>query len=434
MAKYDHEYDFYLEYLKEKEISDKAKAAYHRHCCTCGKREGEDWVKRRRSRLRKNFVFVHNKKVKLMEKPRPYILDIVNSYTYVCRVCNKRNAKEVEIEHLLEKHMYDIFNCVCEGIDGKIQILVQYLGDHGLNYRQPVTLLAPLHICSIRHSLYCAQELVRYGADLEVKDREMKTPLWYACSLPDRHELVDLLLEAGANPNAHTANSSTCLMAAVVAGEVEYVSMLIKHGVNVNGTMNDGTSALWKAAKLGEPLIVRELLLAKANPTICNDKAISPIDNAIKRRNLEPRFELCVQLLQCSKISELAKINIPDDDCIKELVSNEDYDSAETVMNINSSNNEEKHVEASVEEYYAYEENTGTDDFTTTNTYDPEEEGQYWREDEYYQAEDAYVTPAEKEEAGIYDEDPNYPWEYFYDKNGYGKWYNKETGEVSDAT
>ena len=103
-------------------------------------------------------------------------------------------------------------------------------------------------------------------------------------------------------------------------------------------------------------------------------------------------------------------------------------------MNINSSNNEEKHVEASVEEYYAYEENTGTDDFTTTNTYDPEEEGQYWREDEYYQAEDAYVTPAEKEEAGIYDEDPNYPWEYFYDKNGYGKWYNKETGEVSDAT
>ena len=95
------------------------------------------------------------------------------------------------------------------------------------------------------------------------------------------------------------------------------------------------------------PLIVRELLLAKANPTICNDKAISPIDNAIKRRNLEPRFELCVQLLQCSKISELAKINIPDDDCIKELVSNEDYDSAETVMNINSSNNEEKHVEAS---------------------------------------------------------------------------------------
>ena len=63
--------------------------------------------------------------------------------------------------------------------------------------------------------------------------------------------------------------------------------------------------------------------------------------------------------------------NSPNLICYEELVSNEDYDSAETVMNINSSNNEEKHVEASVEEYYAYEENTGTDDFTTTGFLSP---------------------------------------------------------------
>jgi len=207
--KYEHEYDFYLEYLKEKELNDKRKASYRRYCCTCDKEEGTDWVKLRQSRLRKDFTFVRNMKVKLLPKPRPYLLDIVNSYTYVCRTCNKINDREVELEHQIVKHMHDIFNCVKEGLDGKIIILHKYLGQEGLDYRQPVTLLAPLHLCSIKHSLYCAQELILHGASLEVLDRENKTPLWYACSIPDRHEIVHLLLEAGANPNAENAKTST---------------------------------------------------------------------------------------------------------------------------------------------------------------------------------------------------------------------------------
>eukprot|EP00942_MAST-04A_sp_MAST-4A-sp1_P008279 g8279.t1 len=409
---YQHEYDFYLEYLKEKEENDKRKAKYTRHCCTCDKAEGTDWVKMRKSRLRKDFTFVRNMKVKLLPKPRPYVLDIVNSYTYVCRTCNKINDQEVELEHQLVKNMHDIFNCVKEGIDGKIIILHKYLGQEGLDYRQPVTLLAPLHLCSIKHSLYCAQELIAHGASLEVLDREEKTPLWYACSVPDRHDMVHLLLESGANPNATNAKTSTCLMAAVIAGEVEYVSMLIKHGVNVNATMDDGTSAIFKAAKLGMPFILRELLLAKGNPTLCNDKAISPLDVAIKRRNLEPRFEICVQLLNCTKIQDIAKVILPGEEYEEEIDEYEqNYEDEMNLYTNNTSNDDDIAANNNVDEYGIIEVNNDADEKDNNNL----------SYHDYYYDDDEGKTSN------------TYPWEYCYDNNGYGGWYNHETGLYDDG-
>ena len=89
-----------------------------------------------------------------------------------------------------------------------------------------------------------------------------ESPLYQASCLPNRIDIVELMLSYGANPRIHTNSGSTPLHAACVAGESKYVIALVKNGAIVN-TQNpsNGETPLHKACSLAEPEVVRELLL-----------------------------------------------------------------------------------------------------------------------------------------------------------------------------
>ncbi|CAK9115055.1 unnamed protein product [Durusdinium trenchii] len=81
-------------------------------------------------------------------------------------------------------------------------------------------------------------------------------------------EVVRLLLEAGADPNAATRCGHTVLMFAAQNGHLEVARVLLEVGADPNAAMQDGATALMDATVHGHLEVVRVLLKAGAR-TFC---------------------------------------------------------------------------------------------------------------------------------------------------------------------
>ena len=91
-----------------------------------------------------------------------------------------------------------------------------------------------------------------------------------------------LLIEAGADVNARSANSFSVLPlhSAVAGGHDEVVAVLIDAGADINATQPHGWTPLLGAAKTGSLASVARLLAAGADPAARNDDGSSALDLA----------------------------------------------------------------------------------------------------------------------------------------------------------
>ncbi|MBR2125299.1 MAG: ankyrin repeat domain-containing protein [Akkermansia sp.] len=100
----------------------------------------------------------------------------------------------------------------------------------------------------------------RNGADM--------TPLMVA-AMYDRASSARSLLAAGARPDEATANyGTTALMMAAMNGYHEVVEVLVQNGADLNLRNKSGFTALMLAAQKGHAQVVRLLLLAGADPAV----------------------------------------------------------------------------------------------------------------------------------------------------------------------
>lgn len=79
--------------------------------------------------------------------------------------------------------------------------------------------------------------LLTYGADPDSRDRQGLTPLMRAARIPQAMESILCLLKHGANVNAMTDERHdyrTVLHYAVLSGNRDIVSLLLKQGARVN--------------------------------------------------------------------------------------------------------------------------------------------------------------------------------------------------------
>ncbi len=83
--------------------------------------------------------------------------------------------------------------------------------------------------------------LLNAGADPNAKTEGGRTPLIIAIDNPD---IFQLLLDKKADPNLANGSGETPLMVAVQNGNTDAIERLIKAGANVNAKGSDGTSAL----------------------------------------------------------------------------------------------------------------------------------------------------------------------------------------------
>lgn len=133
-----------------------------------------------------------------------------------------------------------------------------------------------------------ARLLVERGADVNAATREGTTPLHFAvdrCAL----DTMALLLGHGASANAtiHDSlgglkNGSTPLHLAIPGWEkdelkIRAIQLLLKHQAEINRRDVDGETALFIAASLGSPALLRELLTHGADPAIPNAKGKTPL-------------------------------------------------------------------------------------------------------------------------------------------------------------
>jgi ankyrin repeat protein len=101
--------------------------------------------------------------------------------------------------------------------------------------------------------------LVDAGADVNAHSKQGMTPLLIAANNAGSAEIVRLLLAKGADPKA-TDDGGTTLLAAATANDLDMVRLFIERGVDVNGADAKGDTPLQFAASNGNLAMVKLLL------------------------------------------------------------------------------------------------------------------------------------------------------------------------------
>jgi len=161
-----------------------------------------------------------------------------------------------------------------------------------------------------------AIKLINRGMDVNSVDAAGNTLLMQTVNR-DNQEFFDYLLQRRARINTRNRNGETALSLAAYRGKLYFVQRLVdsgadvnlygwppliyaafnghtavaeyllKKGAEVNGTTENGSTALLFAARFGHIEVVELLLLNKADPNIANERGATAIDWALKTDNTD---------------------------------------------------------------------------------------------------------------------------------------------------
>ena len=168
----------------------------------------------------------------------------------------------------------------------------------------------------IRSNSDAVIDLIKRGIDINTVDRQGNSLVTQSVQR-DLPELFDYLLQRRARVNTKNKNGESALSIAAYMGRMKYVQRLveagaeinffgwpplsyaaynghteiveylIKRGAEVDGTTENGSTALFFAARFGHIGTVRTLLAHQADPTIVNDKEETAVDWALKGQNTD---------------------------------------------------------------------------------------------------------------------------------------------------
>ena len=115
--------------------------------------------------------------------------------------------------------------------------------------------------------------------DLAKYDSEPYIPILYASAWSGNKELVQYLIDKGANINARKSGNETALHRAAWKGADDIVELLVENGADLNIVYkaNNGLSPLHCAAENGHLKIVRYLLDKGAKLSFNEEKVASPL-------------------------------------------------------------------------------------------------------------------------------------------------------------
>lgn len=116
-------------------------------------------------------------------------------------------------------------------------------------------------------------------------------PAYFACA-NNNYQILQILLDNGANPNMKWGNDTTLLMLACSKGHVEIVQLLLRNNqktVEIDSINSNQSTALHIACKTrtNANQIVMMLLLANAKIDVLDKNGMTPISQAVKHKNIE---------------------------------------------------------------------------------------------------------------------------------------------------
>jgi len=157
----------------------------------------------------------------------------------------------------------------------------------------------PLLLLAAHSCIFAIPALLDAGADASVRDQTGDTAIaillrkgGYAPDL--RRDVVNKLLEAGADPSGITGNGESLLSLAITRGDDLNVRLLLDAGADPNGMGPDGISNLGWALERGKDVSVNQLLDAGADP-VSTDRTGYPYLVLAARRCGVPVIERLVK-------------------------------------------------------------------------------------------------------------------------------------------
>jgi ankyrin repeat protein len=131
-------------------------------------------------------------------------------------------------------------------------------------------------------SMECLQLLVQLGADVNARHRMSHTLLdSEATSVPADINRIRFLLENGADPNLRDDRGSCPLIEAAMSKNYEVVDLLLEMGADINAQENNGKTALHYSL-FGSPLSAKQLIDRGANLELCEQDGDTPLILAVK--------------------------------------------------------------------------------------------------------------------------------------------------------
>ena len=122
-----------------------------------------------------------------------------------------------------------------------------------------------------------------HGVDVNATNNSYETALAVAC-LKGNEGAISVLLDVGANPNIADAGRATCLHKAVDTGcSNEVLQSILDHGADINATNTYNRSALMIACQKGKVDAIIVLLNAGANPNIVDANGYMCLHAAVLR-------------------------------------------------------------------------------------------------------------------------------------------------------
>ncbi|XP_052770358.1 ankyrin-2-like isoform X10 [Mya arenaria] len=118
--------------------------------------------------------------------------------------------------------------------------------------------LTPMHLSAQEDKVPVAEQLVKYGSQIDPQTKAGYTPLHTACHFGQAN-MVRFLLEHKASVSATTKLGYTPLHQAAQQGQVIVVNLLLKHKASPNAVTNNGQTPLSIAQRLGYISVVDTL-------------------------------------------------------------------------------------------------------------------------------------------------------------------------------
>jgi ankyrin repeat protein len=134
--------------------------------------------------------------------------------------------------------------------DGDMEAVRHWVAGHGDVNLASADGTTALHWAVRANRLDLVDVLLNAGANAKAANRYGATPLWLAC-MNGNAAIVGRLLHAGADPNNHLPAGDTALMTAARTGNVETINLLLQAGANPNTTepSRSQTALMWAAAE-----------------------------------------------------------------------------------------------------------------------------------------------------------------------------------------